>query len=372
MEAPVIVEVITSGDAGGGQLVSLKVSRELARRGYQVRFATPTLGPFTTLAGVVGTVDVIAENSLRDLPRVRRISTYLKTVKASLVHTHTPIAASLLWRIGARMAGVPVVHHVHTGNFYGPPGIKSYIARKLDRMTARYPHKFIAVSKHTAQGIIADGYPPAKVRVSYNSISWGKQPRVSLPDSATPVISCVGRVARIKGQLDLVDAFSVVHRRFPGAVLWIIGAMQNGEDEHWHVLENRIAELELTDPVKLLGHRDDVHSLIEQSTVLVLPSGDEAFPLVLLEAMSIGIPVIATPVGGVPELVIHDETGLLTPIGSPKDLAAAIERLLGHPELREQVASNAYRYVWENFNDDVTLHPVVSILEDAVISAHSD
>lgn len=356
------MQVVTSGDVGGGQLVSMRVSRALVERGSDVRFSSPTLGDFTRVAESFARVDVIKENSLRDMPRVRRISAYLKSINASLVHTHTPIAASLLWRVGSRLAGVPVVHHVHTANFYGT-GSRSAVARRFDRATAAIPRSFIAVSRDTADGILRDGYPKNRVRVIYNPVTWPKEERIRPACNSSPVIGCVGRISHVKGQLELVEAFARVHTRFPGAMLWLIGPVQADENEYVYRLTARARDLGVSDCLKVWGHRDDVRELMKQLTVLALPSHHEAFPLVLVEAMSIGVPVIATSVGGVGELIDHNRTGLLVSVGSVDELAASIESLAGDVNLSEGMSRRAYDDVWSRFDDSATLEPILSLIQ---------
>ena len=354
------MQVVTSGDVGGGQLVSLGIARKLVSRGASVRFVTPARGEFTRAAESVAPVDVVEENSLRDLRRVRRLSAYLRSVDASLVHTHTPVAAAILWRLAARLARVPVIHHVHTGNFYGT-GFKSTVARMIDRTTARIPRSFVAVSRDTAEGIVRDGYPENRVRVIHNAITWSRQSRVEPPIGL--VIGCVGRISRMKGQRELIEAFALAHEKFPIATLWIIGPVQPDEGEYFTELRARVAALGLGEAVKFWGHRDDVRDLMSRITMLVLPSFHEAFPLVLLEAMSLGVPVISTPVGGVRELVQHERTGLIVETASVDAIAAAIERIVVDDALREKITAHAYERVWSQFDEASTLDPLISLIE---------
>jgi glycosyltransferase involved in cell wall biosynthesis len=366
------VQVLTGGDVGGGQLVSLRVSGALAAHGWTIRFATPSLGDVTPSAEAIGSVDIVRENSVRDIPRVRRIARYLEMVDASLVHTHTPVAAALLWRLGARLAGVRVIHHVHSANFYGPPGVKSAITRTIDRQTAGVPLQFIAVSRNTAESVIADGYPAERVTTIYNAIPWEKAPRFRPHIDSVPVIGCVGRVSRMKGQLELVEAFAILRAKYPRAILRIIGPVQDGEERYLETIESRAQSLGVADAVEILGYRDDVREAMRDMTVLALPSRHEAFPLAILEAASIGVPVVATAVGGVGELIEDRVSGLTVEPGSVHQLSGALDELLGDVFLRERLSARAYDEVWSRFSDELTLDRVVSVIEDGAMRANRD
>jgi glycosyltransferase involved in cell wall biosynthesis len=357
-----IVQVLTSGDAGGGQLVAIAIGRALAERGHTVRFTSPSHGSLTS--GIIGKfeVDIVRENSLRDLPLVHRIAAYLNRVNADLVHSHTPIASALLWRIGAAIAGVRIVHHFHAANFYGPRGIRSFLARKIDAATRFIPRFNIAVSENTRAGLIQDGYPADRVATIYNGMRHPRGLRVGARPQ-DPIVVCVGRLSPMKGQSELVEAFGSVRSLWPRAKLWIVGSAAPADAEYEITLRAHCEAAGLEDAVRFWGFRDDVDALVRRASLLVLPSHEEAFPLVLLEAMSVGIPVVATNVGGVSELVRNGETGILVETADPQELAQAILDVLGSAETSEQLSAAAYNFVWEKFGDAATLAPTIQVLE---------
>jgi glycosyltransferase involved in cell wall biosynthesis len=150
-----------------------------------------------------------------------------------------------------------------------------------------------------------------------------------------------------KNVSSLVAAMRYVIDTHPNAVCVVAG-----EGNEMSLIQNRIAELGLNNSVRLVGFRDDAISLIAAADIFVLPSLNEPFGLVLLEAMALGKPVVATASGGPLEIVIDGVTGLLVPPATPLQLAEAINRLLCDRELREQMGAAGLRRFQECFTAD--------------------
>jgi glycosyltransferase involved in cell wall biosynthesis len=139
-------------------------------------------------------------------------------------------------------------------------------------------------------------------------------------------IVVVTRFAPPKRNDLLVEAFALIRRTRPQAELHIVG---DGPDRA--TLERQIGELGVDGAVRLLGSRDDVPELLSRAACFVLASDYEGSPLAVIEAMAAGVPVVATGVGGVPELVADGETGFVVPPGAASALAAAVEAVLSDP-----------------------------------------
>jgi glycosyltransferase involved in cell wall biosynthesis len=151
-------------------------------------------------------------------------------------------------------------------------------------------------------------------------------PAAALPRASEgPVVGLVARLSPEKG----VDVLFRALTELPG-----VTAIVAGEGPARGDLERLADELGLSERVRFLGWRDDVDAVIRSVDVLALPSRNESAPIAIVEAMLGGIPTVASDVGGVPELVLHGETGYLVPPDDPHALAAALRRLLDDPELR--------------------------------------
>ncbi len=157
-----------------------------------------------------------------------------------------------------------------------------------------------------------------------------------------PLFGLVGRLTEQKGIPDALEAFALVRKRLPQAIMVVVG---DGYGEKPRLLKARAAELNLTQSVFWLGARPDAIDIIADLDVLVSASLWEGLPTVILEAMALGIPVVATDIPGTNELILHEQTGLLVPPRNPSALAQAMERLINDKKLAQQLAIAAHERV---------------------------
>jgi glycosyltransferase involved in cell wall biosynthesis len=165
-------------------------------------------------------------------------------------------------------------------------------------------------------------------------------PPVSVPEDQ-PLIVYAGRLDAEKGLFDLLEAYAPLRDH---ARLVLIG-----DGPLARALQAEVRLLGLADTVVFTGHVDNPLPLIKRAAMLVLPSYTEGTPLVILEAMALGTPVIAAAVGGIPDLITDRHSGLLVPPRRPDLLQDLIENLLGHADLRDRLRQNARQRVQESF-----------------------
>jgi glycosyltransferase involved in cell wall biosynthesis len=201
-------------------------------------------------------------------------------------------------------------------------------------------------------GVASDGRPVARRAGPDESFLRS----IGVPAGAA-VIGATGRLAKQKGFDVLLEAFGEVRRRLPEAFLVIAG-----EGHERHDLTNAARRLGLSDCVSLPGFVDDMRAFYESITLFALPSRFEGMPNVLLEAMAAGVPVVATRVSGVGELVSDGDTGLLVPPENGPSLAEAIARLLGDERLRRGMADRARRKVQTEYSMDRMLDDLEAVL----------
>jgi glycosyltransferase involved in cell wall biosynthesis len=163
------------------------------------------------------------------------------------------------------------------------------------------------------------------------------------------VIGIVARLAYDKGIDIAIEAAARVCQTVPGTRFVFAGDAIFGETDYKRSLMELVVQLDLQDHVTFVGHREDVLALMERCDLIVLPSRRESFGLALIEAGALARPVVATKVGGVPEVVVDGETGLLVPPEDAEALAGAILRLLRDPELAGRLGHNARRRVEQRF-----------------------
>jgi glycosyltransferase involved in cell wall biosynthesis len=263
----------------------------------------------------------------------------LRTGKFDVVHAH--MFGSNVWgTILGRLCGVPVViAHEHNWSYSG-----ELMRRVIDRhVIARYATRFVAVSDSNRTRMIElEGIPADKVLVLPTAYIPHRvnaptdiRAELGLPASA-PVIA-VAATLRVEKALEvMISALAEVRAQFPDAHLVIAGDGPRREG-----LERQVASMGLTGNVHLIGERRDVTGILKTVDVGALSSDWEGMPLFVLECMSNGTPVVATEVGGLPEMIQHDRTGLLVPPRDPAALARAISALLADPERRRRLAAAA-------------------------------
>ena len=353
-----IVHLLIGGDVAGGQLVALRLARAARARGDEVAFVAPERGAFTELAAREGfPVDVLPLRRSFQLVAAWRLARLLRRRRADVLHTHTLAAANVLARLAGAAAHVRVISHLHIENHFRPA--TRFALARLDNATARLAARLVAVSEDTRRAYERQGYPRGRIEVVYNGVELPANGGYRRNDPAR--IGEVARLCDVKGQRELLQALA----RLPEARLVLAGRdLEHGgafQDE----LERESERLGVRERVEF-GFHDDVPALLETLDVVALPSWTEGLPLVLLEAMARGRPVVATPVGGTPELVTDGETGLLVPPRDPEALAEALRRILDDPGLARRLGEAARARVAERFTASEQERRMLEIYDDVV------
>jgi glycosyltransferase involved in cell wall biosynthesis len=295
--------------------------------------------------------------------RIWQIVQQLRRDRCDIIHTHLTYA-HIIGAITGRLVGIPVVASLH--NTEPDPFVARADALKyqLETWALRYGvQQLVAVG--TIVGKANETRLPAKViQVIPNAVatipalSLDEQTaiRQSMVDnSAGPLLISVGRLAPQKGYQDLLMAFADVRKKHPSAVLVIAGTGPLRPD-----LQAQIESLHLEGAVHLLGPRNDVPRLLAASDLFVSASHWEGLPVALLEAMSAGLPVVATKVGDVPEVVVKG-TGLVVPPQVPFQLAEAIHSLLVDPAKMKQFGQAAKSHILQNYTSQIWVDRLLAL-----------
>jgi glycosyltransferase involved in cell wall biosynthesis len=343
-----VAQVITRFIAGGGG-VALRGALALDPDRFETVIITGPGGPLAERASAAG-FEVLILRHMRPefapaeaFAGAREIRTLLEVGRFDVVHTHSSKAGAL-GRFAARAAGVPAVVHTFHGfpfhDFQSPLRRTAYIAaeRRLGRITDR----FIAVGVSVAAEAVRLGLAaPERMRVipvSVDGRSVVQTPQtrararqlLGIPEQAE-LIGTVGRIDSQKAPHHFVEAMALMRRPDVHAV-WI------GDGPLRSQTESLIRRRGLGGRVHLVGERSDVADLLPGLDVFVMTSLYEGLPCAIVEAMRCGLPVVASAVNGVPELVVPGQTGLLVPPARPAAVAAAVGHLLDHPDVRGQMA----------------------------------
>jgi glycosyltransferase involved in cell wall biosynthesis len=356
-----IAHLVSGGEVAGGQLVALELARGARTAGHEALFVSPSDGDFLRRVRADGFPATVLPEASLNLRSLRALRVLLRCEAVDVLHTHTHFSLNVLGRLAGCAAGARVVAHMHIANVYRS-GPSRWVQLALDDATVRLCAAILTVSYATRDALVRQGYPLRRVEVIHNGIALSAieaPPRpTDLPPHA-PLLVLVGRLARVKGQHQLITALALLEDA--DAVVVLAGKDIEAGGAYRAALERRAEELGVRERVVFTGYRDDVRALLAAAAVVVLPSEIEGLPLVVLEAMAAGRPVVATAVGGTPELVAAGETGLLVRPGDAQALAAALDSLLRDPERRERMGAAARHRVERDFSLDATTAKVLAV-----------
>ena len=280
--------------------------------------------------------------------------------KVGHLHAHFASGATTVARLAARFAGIPFSFTAHAKDIFHESVSHADMNRKL-----RDAQAVVTVSDYNVAHLqAAHGAAAASVVRVYNGLNL-EEFAYRDPQPAEPNILAVGRLVEKKGFADLIAACALLVAEGRSFTCRIVGDGDQAAD-----LRDRIARLGLEGVVELLGGRPqrEVFSLMRDAAVFACPcvvgrdGNRDGLPTVLLEAMALGLPCVSTPVTGIPELVAHEVTGLLTPEGDPPALARALARLLDDAALRTALARQARRRIEEDFDIHVNAARIRELL----------
>ena len=347
----------------GGELQTSWIVRGLAERGHTVVIAGRKGSAFLEHDyGVDGLVRIEAPfRSEFDPWTIWKLARAVQTCSIDVLHAQTSHAHTYacLARAVARRGKVVVSRRVS----FAP---KTHL---LNRWKYGLPDRFIAVSQHVADVLLEYGVAPSRVRVDHSSIDLARIEAAPLPRAAlgipegAPLIGNTGALVGHKDHQNLIAAMPAVLAEMPDVHLVIAG-----EGELRASIEAHIERLGLGDRVRLLGHRKDAPAIVQALDVYVSSSWSEGLGTSVLEALACGVPVVATVAGGVPEMVIHEQTGLLVPARDSESLAAAILRMLRDESLARVLARNGKAHVESHFTVDRMVEGNIGVYEELLQS----
>jgi glycosyltransferase involved in cell wall biosynthesis len=365
-----ILRLITRLNIGGPGRQVLMLHRELQARGYECELVSgapqaeegafpPPAERYTLLPSLRRETDFIADG--KAILALRRI---MRATRPDIVHTHTTTAGGL-GRIAAKLAKVPITVHTFDGHvlsgYLSAPQTK--VLATAERSLAHGTDVLIAVSTQVRDDLLSLGIGREEQwrviphGLELDDLLNGPAPaaasrdRLGLPQGV-PLAGIVGRLAAIKDHATFIKTAARVAARNPEVEFVVAG------DGALRPSIEVSARAALGDRVHFLGWATDLPTLYGALDMVVLTSRNEGTPLTLMEAGAAGLPVVATRVGGVPEVVRDGETGFVLPAGDDEALAAKVELLLASPETAASMgeAARAWiraRYTWQRLVDDL-------------------
>ncbi|MBU1185840.1 MAG: glycosyltransferase family 4 protein [Acidobacteria bacterium] len=352
-------------DAGkewrGGQRQSLLLCRELQKRGFSSCFVVQPGSPLHLKAQEENLpVFPLRMRSEADMLAVTKLSLLMKRKKCRLVHFHDAHAVSV-GSAAASLAGVPL--RVLTRRVDFPLRDNALSRRKYTRGIDRV----IALSEGIKKVLVEGGIDPRIIQIIPSGIDFGPYGTPGSSDYLRKelgfsrndyLVGIVAHLADHKGHKYLIKATSIIKEKAPRIKVIIVG-----DGPLKMELTRQVAANGVVDMVFFLGFREDIPQILSSLDQFVLSSHLEGMGSSLLDAMASRLPIVATRVGGIPDVITHEETGLLVPSKNPEKLAAAILRLMEDGDLSARLGEEGYRTVHRKYSAEAMAGKVISLYE---------
>ena len=364
----------SSPGLGGQEIRTLHEARWIGEQGWRVIVAAQSGGRLAAQAREAG-VETVAMPMRRawDVAAVRRLVRLIRGERVSIVHTHSSIDG-WLGGVAARVARVPVVRTRH---------VSIPIRRGWNPVYTRLADRVVTSGEAIRALVLAAGVPPdrvvaipAGVKLSnFDGAAAGDDARAERARArdallrslglARPVIGSVAMFRGSKGHDHLLEAFRLLRDEVPGARLLLVG---DGIRRQW--VESLARDRGLGDAVIFAGFRDDVPALLAVMDCFALASTrTEGVPQSLLQAFAAGTPVVASRIGGIPEVVEDGHTGLLVPPEDRAALARALAAVLRDPAAARERAARARRLVEQRFSHRASVGRLLELYEELIDGA---
>lgn len=349
-----IFEVVTDLDVGGAERVVLELVREMHLQGQQAKIVhllgqVQLLEQYPTLKSVTYGLGVSKRNPFSLILAMWQLSRQARNAHCAVLHAH--MFHALLVCLGARLFGcrIPIIFTSHSFEGFGR------MRRLIIRITRRWRFADVTFGKTQHPDINALRTVVIPNGITLSGAGSGRPPQRHQPT----VFISVGRLTALKNHGALIQAFARLEN--PDTLLWLVG-----EGEMRQTLEQQVRELELEQRVTLWGLRDDTRHLMSLADCFVLPSKWEGLPMVVLEAADQGLPVIATPVGALPEL-LGEGCGYLCPVERLTGQMADV--LADYPEACAR-GQRLYQKVSDEFNIQTMTQRHLALYMQAMAPTH--
>jgi glycosyltransferase involved in cell wall biosynthesis len=364
-----VVEVMATGTNGGAQEHVFSLASRMDRDRYDVRVVSLSHGSSVRRLEKAG-IDVTVIDEPDDRVAVRALVEQLAHFEPEVIHNHMfraeVVGTRAALQLGEQGCKRPaVVSTIHSSR------VRCVEDRQTLRQLTPLTDRLIVVSKAIERKIREEGRYGAPVSLIYNGVDLQRynhqQPcctfreEFGIPEGV-PVVGVVARLEAEKGHRTLVDGWPVVLESHPDARLLIVG-----EGSERNSLEAQAASLGISDRVVFTGRREDVPAVTAALDVAVLPSYREAQGLSVLEAMALSRPVVASNVGGIPEMIEDGVSGLLVPPGDCDALAGAIVRLLSDHPFADMLAKRGHDLVHERFCIELMTSQIETLYDELAL-----
>jgi glycosyltransferase involved in cell wall biosynthesis len=317
-------------------------------------------------------VDLLPIENLRDVAGFKHLVEYIRRHKPDVVHTQLE-TSDIFGTLAAKHLGIPSVSTVHTLDI--PSKKRRTYWRNFLRwhILGWFAQRVIAVSNITRDVYLKLGISSKKLVTMYNGIDLKvftqkgsrashKRKILNLPPGCV-VITTVAVLREPKGIQFMLQALPAIVKVVPNLFYVIVG-----DGDYRMALEELSNQLNIQEHVIFLGHRTDIPEILAASDLFVFPTLQDALPTVLFEAMAVGLPIIASAVGGVPEIIHHQQNGVLVPPADTSSLAETCIHLLSDGEYLKQISASALRTVKEKFDIQKQIQNLTNLYDQVALT----
>jgi len=358
-----ILHIIESLEFGGAEKVVLHLANGLSDK-YNISICV-TKREGELLKELKDNISIFSLKSDdgNNLSTIRKIAKIIKDNKINVVHIHN-WGVFIESTLASKLCGVDrIIHTVHgpyisySNEFIS--NLKKFIRHSIERLISKYIYKFITVSKSIKDYMVDDiGINKNKIITIHNGIAGlNKSAHCSSSKKILNLIS-IGRVAKIKNHYLLLDALNKINNSIDYNLTVV------GDGPELNNIKKYCDKLKLNDKVNFLGFRNDIENILVDMDLCIVTSDYEGISIAILESMSVGIPVIATSVGGNPETVINEETGLLIEKGNVDALADAILKLSNNRSLLDTMGIASYQRFKNYFHESIVFNAYSLIYDE--------
>ncbi|MDQ3704901.1 MAG: glycosyltransferase [Chloroflexota bacterium] len=353
-----VLQLIDQLGTGGAESLQYTLAASIDRKRFAwhvcaLRKSDESLKVHQDLLKIGVPVSILDQKNVYDVRALLKLVRYIHRYRIDIIHTHLA-GADILGRVAGFLTRRPVVSSIHLlhGDLLDAPARRQLLLK----ITARWMCRRIVVVADSMRQETAEwlGLPLTRVETIVNGVDTTKFQREnidpvevkrSLVGGDYPLVVSIARLTAQKGHSDLVTAAGIVASAVEGVRFAFVGDGPLRAD-----LASRIEAQGLSDTVLLLGTRDDIRHILAASDVFALSSLQEGLPVAVLEAAAAGLPIVATGVGGVPEVIRDGTTGLLVQPGDPQAMADAIIALLTAPRRARELAAAAKELVEREYS----------------------
>jgi glycosyltransferase involved in cell wall biosynthesis len=367
-----VVQLLATGTNGGAQESVVNTVLRMDQSRHDVRVISLSHGSTVKRLERLGVVTEVIEDEENDRA-AEALADRMVALKTQVIHAHmfrAEVVAVLAANLMEQRTGVRplVVSTVHSSRF------RSAEDRELlEKITPQIDH-LVAVSDAIVRKIVAESRDTTSISRIYNGVDLERFDKVISREAARKEIGVpgdahvavvIGRLEPEKGHPTLIEAWPLVHHNFPSAQLLIVG--EGSERDRLEGLAAAHLRSEICcESVSFLGRRDDIPTILAAADVVAMPSYREAQGIAIIEALAAERPVVASNVGGIPEMITDGENGILVPSHDPAALASAIGLVFKKPELGAQLAAAGHALVHAELCIDFMMRDLEAIYALAV------